>query len=372
MSLPTEMKAIVLPSLGQPLEVRTIPVPTAIPGSVVIKVLAVPITDKLDSIVTGRTGFTFPKDMIPSGFAIGRVAARGPDTTAFKEGQLVMVHSFIRARDDPDGVQALWGAFDGPNETVRTWFADNWKQGTMAEYVRAPLENTYALDEDKLTALGYTPSDLLALAFHVVAIGGLKGINFQAGERIIVAPATGQYGGATVHVALAMGAAQVIAMGRNLQVLKKLQAVYPKGKVEIVPITGDVEKDTQSLKQWGPVDSYLDISPPAASGGKTTHIRSAFATVRPYGRISIMGMVFDDIAIPYGTAVWNNLTIRGQYMYERADVKSLLQLVEGGVLTLGKEGGYEVGGAVSFEELTKGFELAAQKNAVGDIVAFVP
>lgn len=53
-----------------------------------------------------------------------------------------MPDTLIRARDDPEGVQVLWGFWEGPTEASRRFAADNWARGSYAEFVRAPLENS--------------------------------------------------------------------------------------------------------------------------------------------------------------------------------------------------------------------------------------
>ena len=58
-------------------------------------------------------------------------------------------------------------------------------------------------------------------------------------------------------------------------------------------------------------------------------------------------------------ATSKNLTIHGQYMYERADVRGLIKLAESGVLKLGKGGGQEVFEQFKLEEVNKAFEAAA-------------
>ncbi|KAK3986200.1 chaperonin 10-like protein [Cladorrhinum sp. PSN332] len=374
-SLPPTMKALVLPTAGASLELRTLPTPTAVHGSVVIKVLATHLNDKHEHIFAGG-GFTFPPDFTPGGHAIGRVAATGPDATSLAPGQLVLIHSFIRARDDPNGVQILWGLFDGYTPQTKQFFKDNYSAGTFAEYVRAPLENVEPLDEKKLLSpiekggLGYSVESLLQLTTQIVPLGGFRGISLQPGERVIVAPSTGQFGGAAVQVAVAMGA-QVIAVGRNAESLKKVQNTFPVGRVQIAVMTGDEKADTEALKQWGPVDAYMDLSPTSATGSKN-HIRACFAALRQYARVSLMGYIFDDVAVPYATAVGNNLTIRGQYMYEREDVKIAVKMAEAGVLKLGKEGGTEVVGRFKFEDVGKAFVAVRENSGFGKIVALTP
>ncbi len=127
-------------------------------------------------------------------------------------------------------------------------------------------------------------------------------------ETVIVAPATGAFGGAAVLVALAMGA-RVIAMGRNVKVLEQVAA--RSERVKAVPITGDMQKDAEALQKFGPADAFLDISPPAAA--KSTHIKSGILSLRQSGRVSLMGGFREDISIPHGVVMHRNLVLRGKW-----------------------------------------------------------
>ena len=87
-----------------------------------------------------------------------------------------------------------------------------WRDWTYAEYAKVPLENCFPLDEERLLTpvdnggLGYSIETLTQLPRLLVPYGGLVDIKLQAGETIIIAPATGMFGGRAVEVALAMGA----------------------------------------------------------------------------------------------------------------------------------------------------------------------
>ena len=112
-------------------------------------------------------------------------------------------------------------------------------------------------------------------------------MELKAGQTIVIAPATGQFGGGAVQVALAMGA-KVIAMERNKDSLANIKKNTPHPeRVETVPITGDIEKDCEEIKKHGPVDAYFDIGPPQAYA--STHIKSCINALRHSARISIMG-----------------------------------------------------------------------------------
>lgn len=89
-----------------------------------------------------------------------------------------------------------------------------WRDSTYAEYAKVPLENCFPLDEQRLLGklgsaedgLGYTIEDIAYFPRPLVPYGGLVDIRLQAGETIIIAPATGSFGGAAVDAAVAMGA----------------------------------------------------------------------------------------------------------------------------------------------------------------------
>ena len=52
--------------------------------------------------------------------------------------------------------------------------------------------------------LSYSAADLTCLLRHVVAYGGLRGIDLKTGKTVIVAPVMGAYSSAVVEVASAM------------------------------------------------------------------------------------------------------------------------------------------------------------------------
>ena len=240
--------------------------------------------------------------------------------------------------------------------------------GSFAEFVKAPLENCHALNEKMLCEeLGYSLPQLASLTTSLIPYGGFRGINLTAGETVLIAPATGSYSGAAVGVAVAMGA-RVIAVGRNLEVLKELQETFPQ--IKIAQLRGDVDADAEAITQHGPVDAYLDISPPQAN--ETTHIQSCLKTLRPYGRVSLMGINMKDIAIPYVTAMFMNLTIGGQYMYENEDVRGIIKLAESGALQLNEKGGVKVAGEYKLEDVESSFEAAEANAGPGKIVVLTP
>ncbi|KAF2001472.1 GroES-like protein [Amniculicola lignicola CBS 123094] len=373
-SLPETMRALVQEVRGSPLVLKSVPMPQPTPGAVVVRVLAALVDSKLPKILQSSEpilGFEYPLPFIPGTRAVGRVVALGPDATSLTVGQLVLLDPWVLGRDNPNN-WILMGAMNGVTPGSKKLMKDNWSFAFFAEYAKTPLENTSILNEHRLcTELGYSIPELCQLAVDIVAYGGLRSIELQAGDRIIVTPATGAYNGSTVGVAVAMGAS-VIATGRTESALALLKKVHP-GQVETVVRTGDVETDTAALKAFGPVDKMLEMGPGRAVG--STHAKSAIGALRPFGRAVIMGLgggPMTHVEIPYMALVWNGIRIQGQVMYNLAWLKDLIKMAEAGVLKLGKERGFEVVGEFKLEELEQAWKIAAENDVFGKVVVLTP
>lgn len=186
--------------------------------------------------------------------------------------------------------------------------------------------------------------------------GGLVDINLKPGETIIIAPATGAFGGAAVEIALAMGA-RVIAAARSAESLKRLAAMNER--ILTIQLTGDVQTDAKALKQFGPVDAFQDWCPPVAA--KTTHIKACMLALRVGGRVSLMGGIREDISISYAWVMHNNLTIKGKWMYTQEDPYLLIKMIESGILKVGDRAGVKNVGIFPLDEWSKAF-TAAEEN----------
>lgn len=364
-SLPTSMKALVLKAPGDGV-IESVPVPQPGPGSIVVRVLHVLIYQITPHVFYGTVPNPAMKLPHPSIFgspAIGRVAAVGPDTTAFKPGQLVLVDTNLRARDDPN-VSVVWGAFDGFDEKTKHFVKESWRDGAWADYVRAPLENTWAVDEDKLISKqGLKIEDLLHLTLLPVLYSGLRKIDVKAGETVLIAPATGVFSGGCIAIARAMGA-NVIAGGRSAQGLEDLKKRFPG--IQTVQLTGDAG-DLAAIQAFGKIDAFVDVAPAAATGA--SYLNSAILAVRKGGRVCLMGGRGDaTLPAPYLAMMFNDITIRGSCMFEAEHVRGLIQMAEAGILKLNGEGGFEVLASYPFdkyaEALEKGKNLSAGKIVV--------
>ena len=371
-ALPEMHRALVLTSIREPLTVEKIPTPQPGPGSVVIQVLGAPVVPYMRDIYNGTRWTAYPDTFVTGNSAVGRVAAIGPDATLLRPGQLVLFDCTVRGRDDPTAV-FLHGINEGSTEGSKKLMHGEWRDSTYAEYAKVPLENCFVLDEKRLLGkpeeggLGYSYGNLLYISASLVPYGGLRDIDLKAGQTIIVCPATGSFSGAAVLVALAMGA-RVIAMGRNLDALKKLTTLGER--VEIVQTTGDVEADAKTLQKFGEIDACLDLSPPAVTN--PTYLKSAILSLRRGGRVSLMGGGSRDLSVPYAVVMYRDLRLQGKYMYTREDIGALIKLVEVGLMKLDESVGVRIVGEFALEDWDKAFTTAAENPGRGRMILIKP
>ncbi|CAM1509594.1 Fc.00g033330.m01.CDS01 [Cosmosporella sp. VM-42] len=374
--LPKTHHVLVLKRTRDPLDltVEEQPVPDSGAGNAIVRILASPIVSYVHEVFTGKkVGYTYPEPFVPGASAVGRIAAVGPDAALLHPGQLVFVDCYVRGRDDPS-TGFLSGLHDGHTAGSKKLMHGEWRHGTWAEYYKAPLENCFPLNEQRLLGspndggLGYKVEELCFLGQLLVPFGGLRDVNLRVGESIIIAPATGPFGSAAVHLALALGVRRIFAMGRNTEALEKLQSIDKR--VKAIPIVGDSQVETTSLRAEGPVDVFFDIAPRVASA--SSHFKSGILALGHHGRASLMGGQRGDVGIPIEAVTHRCLQIRGKWMYEPADVRELIRLVEAGFIKLGTKAGVTIVGKFELAEYDAALTKAAETAGPGTQTVFVP
>ena len=321
------MKAAVLEAFGSPLVLQDVAEPVLGTGEVIVDVAAVSVLAYAGDIFSGKRGYLLSPPVIPGAGAVGRVRALGPDATSLAVGDWVFCDPTVRSRDNAGAPTIVLQGITAGDERglkLQKYFGD----GAWAERVRVPTENAIAIGsiaEDKAPVWAM-------LGRSLVPYGGFVAADLRPGETVVVNGATGAFGSAGVAVALAMGAGCVIATGRNGAALEELSRRFG-ARVRPVRMVVDEEKDRASIvgAAEGPIDLVLDLMPPAAVPAQVT---AALMTVRPSGRVVLMGGVRQDIHFPYAWLMRSGITLRGQWMYARESVGRLIALVRSGLLDL--------------------------------------
>jgi alcohol dehydrogenase len=328
------MRAAVLERFGEPLVVREVPDPVAGGGEVLVEVLAACVLPYAAEVFGGVRRYPLEPPVIPGVGGVGRIVALGPDATRLRVGDLVWCDPTVRSRDDartPDITLQGWSSRGAGGLALSRHFHD----ASFAELMVVPTENVEPLgdlDADQVVRWA-------ALCVPLVPYGGLLAVGLRAGETLLVSGATGNFGSAAVAVGLAMGAARVVAVGRNTDVLAGLERRFGP-RCRSVALVGDADADTAAMREatGGGADVVLDLMPPEV-GAEV--VRRAVLAVREQGRVVLMGGVGmlggDDLALPYPWLMRNGVTLRGQWMGPREANGQLVALARSGLLDLEHE-----------------------------------
>lgn len=325
------LKAAVFSRLGQTPIVEELPDPIAEAGDVVVDVVAASILPYAREVISGQRPMLAELPFVPGTGAIGRISAVGAGATNTEVGAWVYCDPTLRARD-AQGLSAisLQGFTAGGPSAMA--IQRQYPNGSWAEKLRLPLENIVPLgDIDASDAARW-----LVLGTMLVPYGGLSSVGLTAGETVVVNGATGSFGSAAVVVALAMGAARVVATGRSADALGTLSHHYGS-RLRTARMMGDQATDTSTIQAvaGAPIDVVFDILPPQA---QVSQVLAAVRAVRPGGRVSLMGGVGmsggGDLTLPYPWLMRNNITIKGQWMYPRDAIIRLIAMAKSGLLDL--------------------------------------
>lgn len=323
-----QMKAWRLNRLGGALELKEVPVPEPRPGSALVKIEASGLMSYLRPYVEGKLPFYNP----PQGeFTIGTngvgvIEAVGRDVWRLRPGRRVALSSHFVARenvDDPE--QVLIGLTAGAGAAAM--LAD-WPDGTLAEYALVPVEAATPLEGlDERDA-----AELAVLSRFVIPFGGLLRGRLAAGETLVVTGATGAYGTAATLLGVALGAAKVIAAGRDE---KALAAVARAGgpRVSPVTLTGAAEADAASLRAAAGGGAHIAFDMVGAAADPNATL-AGLLSLRRAGRLLLMGSMTVPLPIPYTAVMLNDWEILGQFMYPRSAARKLVELVRSGLLDL--------------------------------------
>jgi alcohol dehydrogenase len=322
------MKAWQLERPGGELRFNDVRTPEPRPGSALVRIEASALMSYLKAYVEGKLPIYNPP---PGPFTIGTngvgvVEAVGRDVWHLKPGQRVVLSShFVAPENVEDPAQVLIGLTSSPD--AAQVLAD-WPDGTLAEYALMPVEAltpAEGLDE-------FDATQLVTIGRCIIPFGGLLRGRLAAGETLVVNGATGAYGTAAVLVAVAMGAAHIIAAGRKS---RALEAVARAGgpRVSTVTLTGDVQKDASALREaaGGGAHMAFDMVGQARDPNSTL---AALHSLHRGGRLVLMGSMTTDLPISYTTLMLNSWEIIGQFMYPASAYQRLLDLLRSGLLDI--------------------------------------
>lgn len=308
MSLPTTMKAAVVPTLGAPLEIREVPVPQVGPGQVLMRVRASGVCHTDLHAAEGDWPVKPTAPFIPGHEGVGEVAAVGAGVTHLKEGDRIgapWLHSACgRCVHCVGGWETLCESQQMTGYTVN---------GGYAEYVQCEADYVGLLPGN--VEFGAAAPVLCA---GVTVYKGLKELEAKPGDWVAIS-GIGGLGHMAVQYAKAMGL-HVVAVDVHqdkLDLATKLGADLTLHAVEQDPVA-----ELQS--QMGGVHGVL------VTAVSNSAFSQAVGMLRRGGFMSLVGLPPGDFPLPIFEIVLKRITVRGSIVGTRNDLAESLQFASEG------------------------------------------
>jgi alcohol dehydrogenase len=162
----------------------------------------------------------------------------------------------------------------------------------------------------------------------------LERSGLRGGDTIIINGATGFFGSGAVLLAVAMGAARVVAVGRKQDALETLRDTLGPRVIPAV-VTGDAARDLAVIRKaaGGAADVALDLLGNARSTSTTL---STLRALKRGGRLVLMGSADVPLELSFREMLANNWEVVGQFMYDRTAPGRLAALAADGLLDLSR------------------------------------
>jgi alcohol dehydrogenase len=308
------MRAARLDTPGVALEVRDVALPRPRPGSVRVRMEAAQVLPFTHAVLGGMAPFELPVPYTPGSSGIGTVDAVGDGVFGVTAGQRVYLDPYLTSSvPGTDRAPLLIGWFGLDKAAAAP--QSLWRDGTFAEYAVWPAERVVPLGDLA------DPVRLAPLTYLTIAYGALLRADLRPGQHLIVTGATGNLGSAAVLVALAMGAGQVTAAGRNRQILDELAEIDSR-------VTSSALDGLTGIGANAAVD--------LAGGGMTEAgpARQALSGLRPGGTLVLAGGCLGPLELDYQTVLAAELTVRGAFMAQPGAALDLVAMIRAGTLRL--------------------------------------
>ena len=335
------MRAARLHAFGEPLQLDDVPAPEPGPGDAVVDVRAVFVPPLLKGRLEGGGDLTLPS--LPATFGYGCtgvVALVGTDVEAVRPGERVYVAPLVAPPADPHGQggrpqRAAGAAFLGDfafSEAGRP-LLDRYA-GALAEQAAVPARALVRLPDALFTRLGEADAFAHAarLGYHGTAYRALRRAGLGLGDAVVVQGATGTLGAGATLVALAMGAARVVAVARDRATLQRAAALDGRVRAVSVEAASDVaEAIAEALADLRPegADVLLDALPAPADAAQTSGLLGA---LRPGGTAVLVGGPSGEVAFPYELLAHRELGVLGAQWCTPPEVAALARLLAAGAL----------------------------------------
>lgn len=310
--LPKTMKAAVVRTFGQPLQIEEMPVRMPGPDEILVKTITCGVCHTDLHAASGDWPVKPVLPLIPGHEAIGYVAALGAGVTGLKEGDIV-------------GVPWLYSACGCCEYCITGWetLCEKQKnggytvQGGYAEYVTADARYVARFP----AGINFT-SIAPVICAGVTVYKGLKETDTRPGEWIAIS-GIGGLGHLAIQYAKAMGlhVAAIDVADDKLELARRLGAELTVNALHTDP-------GTYLKKETGGMHGVL------VTAATPIAFQQGLAALRRKGTLSLNGLPPGNFDLSIFDAVLNRYTIRGSIVGTRKDMQEAIAFaVEGKVKT---------------------------------------
>ena len=311
MTLPKTMKAAVVPALGQPLEIREVPVPQVGPGQALMRVRASGVCHTDLHAAEGDWPVKPSAPFIPGHEGVGEMAAIGAGVTHLKEGDRIgapWLHTTCgRCEHCVGGWETLCESQQMTGYTV---------DGGYAEYVLTDANYVGRLPD----GLDWGPAAPVLCA-GVTVYKGLKETEAKPGQWVAIS-GIGGLGHMAVQYARAMGL-RVIAV--DIAEDKLALARENGAEIALNAVETDVAAEVQKL-----VGGAHGVLVTAVSNSA---FEQAVGMLRRGGFMSLVGLPPGSFPLPIFEIVLKRITVRGSIVGTRNDLAEALAFAGSGQVT---------------------------------------
>lgn len=302
------MKATVVPALGQPLEIREVPVPAIGPGGVLVRVRASGVCHTDLHAAEGDWPAKPNAPFIPGHEGVGEVAQVGAGVTHLREGDRVGVPWLHTACGRCEHCVGGWETLCD-HQQMTGYTVD----GAYAEYVAADANYVGVIPG----ALDWGPASPVLCA-GVTVYKGLKETEVRPGQWVAIS-GIGGLGHMAVQYAKAMGM-HVVAVDMASD---KLDLAREMGADETIDASR-VDPVAEIASNLGGVHGALVTAPSRPA------FAQAVGMLRKHGTLSLVGIPPGDFPLPIFEVVLKRLTVRGSIVGTRLDLGEALAIAAEG------------------------------------------
>ena len=237
------MKAVQLIKIGQPLQIRDVPIPEPDTNSVLVRIKAAGICHSDAHYRAGTSPVAFTPLTLGHEVA-GVVEQIGKQVTQFRPGDRVSVHYMVTCGE------CTHCARGNEQFCVNGQMIGKHRHGGYAEYISVPIRSLVHLPQEVGFEHGAVMMCSTSTSFHALRKGRL-----QAGERLAVFGAGG-LGMSAIQLAKAMGALDIYAVDINSN---KLSVAARYGAIPIDATAHDPVSQLLKLTHGQGVDVALEL-----------------------------------------------------------------------------------------------------------------